>query len=81
MGTSWPYFLSVPSGSNGGKMSIAVRATTHYLFCGSSQIPQAGGSILLWQTLRTQDEKMFLTQKVCSPSQIVTGVRVSFKEA
>lgn len=61
-------------------MSIAIPAT-NYLHCGSFQIPQSGGSILLWQTLRTHDEKMFLTQKVCQPSKIVMGVRVRFKEA
>lgn len=43
-------------------MSIAVPAT-NYLHCSSFQIPQSGGSILLWQTLRTHDETMFLTQK------------------
>lgn len=61
-------------------MSIAAPATTYYLHCGSFQIPQSGGSILLWQTL-THDEEMFLTQEVCNPSKIVMGVRVRFKEA
>lgn len=61
-------------------MSIAAPAT-NYLHCGSFQIPQSGGSILLWQTPRTHDEEMFLTQEVCNPSKIVMGARVRFKEA